>query len=55
MDTCEVTAGIVALANIVASNLTEEELALLILKVNYFRDTLSTIALHRAFLEKHKK
>ena len=52
MNACELTATITTLANLIASHLDEDELALLIIAIALLKDTLTTISLHRAIAEK---
>ncbi len=48
MNSCELTASITALANILAGKLTEEELNLLGVILTQLGDTILTIATHRS-------
>lgn len=48
MNGCELTASITAVANVLAGNLTEEELNLLGVALTQLGDTLLTIATHRS-------
>ncbi len=47
MNSCELTASVTAIANALASKLTEDELNLLGLTLTLLADTLLTIATHR--------
>lgn len=55
MNSCELTASITAIANIIACKFNDEELGLLGLIMTQLGDTLSTIAGQRAFCQTEKK
>ena len=48
MNACELTAGITALANMIAGRLSDDELALLAVALTQLGDTLGTIATQRS-------
>ena len=54
MNSCELTASITAVANTVASKLSDDELALLAAVLVQLGDTLATIATQRAVCENTK-
>ncbi|MBQ8869657.1 MAG: hypothetical protein IJ027_08145 [Oscillospiraceae bacterium] len=55
MNSCELTASVTAVANALASRLTNEELALLASVLVQLGDTLVTISTQRALCESSKK
>ena len=52
MNACELTAAITAAANVLAKNLTNEELELLGVTLTQLGDTIITIATQRSICEK---
>lgn len=55
MDSCELTASITAVANMLACNLTQNELNLMSAVLSQLGDTLATIAAHRSICEAQKE
>ena len=55
MNPYEITAGVAALANVIASNLTEEELALLVVVLAQLKDNLTAITVQRACFERFER
>lgn len=55
MNSCELTASITAIANAVASNLTENELNLLGVTLTLLADTLFTISTQRSICSPEKE
>ena len=51
MNSCELTAGITTLANVIACRLNNEELTLLASLLVQLGDTLTTIATHRSICD----
>ncbi|MBO7251888.1 MAG: hypothetical protein J6V25_04605 [Oscillospiraceae bacterium] len=54
MNSCELTAYVTAIANLLASRFTAEELSLISAALIQLGDTLATIAVHQQFCQKEK-